>query len=85
MQSVTGQSIYKKKERLASSASALASLDPLSVLLRGYSMLTDGDKIVGSVKELAPGDKLRIEMSDGFADCEILTAFRRDENGKHDL
>lgn len=77
--------VHSQRERLAASASALASLDPLQVLLRGYSMVSSGDKIASSVKDISAGEKIKIEMSDGSAECEVLNVVRRRKNGKNVL
>lgn len=77
--------LHRNKERLAADVSALSSLDPLQVLLRGYSMVTTEEKIIGSVSELKKGDKIRVEMSDGSAECEVLNIARRKHHGKNNL
>lgn len=77
--------LHLGRERLAGASAALASLDPMQVLLRGYSMVSTEEKIVGSVKELKSGDKIKVEMSDGSAECEVLHVAGRKSNGKNDV
>lgn len=73
MSGIMNTSLHAKREKLASDAAALSTLDPLQVLLRGYCAAVSDNRIIGSVKELAAGQKLTVEMSDGRAECEVLT------------
>jgi len=53
-------------------AAALDAMSPLRVLTRGYAIATDEDgEIVQSVKSLHGGQKLRLKVSDGSADCTV--------------
>ena len=66
------KTIYKEKNKLTEAVSALERLNPLSVLLRGYSMVSLDDNIIESVSKIQKGDKLKIKMSDGSVDCLVL-------------
>ena len=46
-------------------ASRLESLNPVSIMKRGYSVVTKDDKTVTSVKEVKEGDTLAIDVTDG--------------------
>lgn len=47
-------------------ASKLEALNPLSVLLRGFSaVFNDGGKLIKSVDDVAPGDTLSLRTADG--------------------
>ncbi len=47
-------------------ASKLSALNPVSVLMRGYSYITDAnDKTVSSVNDVKTGDRINIKVSDG--------------------
>lgn len=51
---------------LTKTASKLSALNPVSVLMRGYSYITDEDNnSVTSVKDVKNGDKININVSDG--------------------
>lgn len=78
-------SVHRQKERLAADVAALSSLDPLQVLLRGYSIVCTDEKIIGSVKELAVGGHIHVELSDGRAECEVLNVTGGRKNGKNDV
>lgn len=43
----------------------LEALSPLKVLTRGYSITFLGEKTIASVKEVADGDEIRTQVSDG--------------------
>lgn len=60
-------------------AARLHALSPLSVMRRGYAMVTtlDGTPLV-SVDGVAPGDSVAIHWNDGMAQAEILAASRND-------
>lgn len=46
-------------------ATKLESLNPVSILKRGYSVVTNNDKTVTSVKDVKNGDTLAINVTDG--------------------
>jgi exodeoxyribonuclease VII large subunit len=55
------------REKLKSLAAHLKSIDPKNVLKKGYTLIfrEKGDSVIVSSKELAPGEKLRIQFHDG--------------------
>ena len=53
-------------------ASSLDAMSPLRVLSRGYSIASGADgTVVKSVTELSEGEKIRLRLSDGSADCVV--------------
>ena len=61
-----------KRNRLTHCAAALDALSPLKVLARGY--LIAGDRKgnpVTSVHQLQPGDRIRLRLKDGSAECTV--------------
>ncbi len=61
------------KQRLGESVAKLETLSPLAVLARGYGVMSgENGKIIGSVKQLNPGDAVSFRMSDGTASAQIL-------------
>ena len=53
-------------------ASSLDAMSPLRVLSRGYSIASgSGGTVVKSVSELSEGEKIRLRLSDGSADCVV--------------
>lgn len=77
--------IYKENNKLTEAVSALERLNPLSVLLRGYSLVSLDSNIVESVSKIKKDDKLQIVMSDGSVDCLVLNTKRRKNSGKTNL
>ncbi len=58
----------KKSASLASLASGLNALSPLSVIDRGYLLATDADgKTVSSVADVSSGDVIKLRFTDGNA------------------
>ena len=55
----------------------LSALNPLSVLLRGYSAVEKEGKILSDTKKIKVGDALKIKMSDGELDCEVKEICRK--------
>lgn len=61
-----------KKRTQVHLASSLDAMSPLRVLTRGYSIATDVEgSVVWSVKTLQRGERLRLRLSDGSADCTV--------------
>ena len=53
-------------------AASLDAMSPLRVLSRGYSIASSaGGAVVKSVTELSEGEKIRLRLSDGSADCVV--------------
>lgn len=56
----------KTRTSLKTVVARLNALNPLTVLSRGYGVIqNENGKLIRSVKELEPGDKLVVTMSDG--------------------
>ncbi|MDX1763335.1 MAG: exodeoxyribonuclease VII large subunit [bacterium] len=63
----------RKRDRLSSLSSRLETLSPLHVLSRGYSIvyrLAD-EEIIRDVRSLSAGDRLRLRLHHGRADCTV--------------
>lgn len=59
--------IESLKSRLAVGVGKLESLDPLSVLTRGYSIIEKNGVTVGRASSLLVGDEIELRLSDGKA------------------
>ena len=57
--------------RLVLASGKADSLSPLSVLSRGYSVISKNGAILKSVEELSIGDNLNIRLSDGSVSAEV--------------
>ena len=59
-------------------AEKLRALDPLGVLNRGYSAIVGEDgKIIGRAARLSAGQRVRLVMSDGDAEAQIISTCMR--------
>ena len=72
--------LSSKKTELTRSVASLESLNPLSVLLRGYAAVSRGGRIAGSVEEVEVGQDIDITMADGVLNCRVLDK-RVDKHG----
>ena len=69
---------------LKASAAKLGALNPLSVLTRGYSaVFDDAGMTVRSVRQLHPGDTLRLRLTDGDVTAEVKE-IQPNEDTDHD-
>lgn len=59
------------KAKLALNLGKLEALSPLTVLKRGYSIAENDGKIIGSIGELAVGDRIGLRLSDGKAELTV--------------
>lgn len=74
MLNVSNQLIEKNTKNLTETASKLSALNPVAVLMRGYSYITDTDnKTVSSVNDVNVGDKINIKVSDGTLSAVVET------------
>ncbi len=63
--------IEKSKTALLGSTTKLEVLNPMSVLNRGYSIVSKGDERLKSVKGIKKEDEVKIKFSDGAAMCLV--------------
>lgn len=67
------QSILKeKKTYMIEWITKLDTLSPLKTLTRGYSIVTQDNKVIKSVKSVKQGDKINLRFIDGEKKAEIL-------------
>ena len=72
LQRRAGDTLGREKIRFAGLAEKFGALNPLGIISRGYSAVTDesGD-VIRSVDKIKKGDRVKIRFSDGTADAEI--------------
>ena len=62
--------VGEERRRLGRLAASLDALSPFKVLARGYSITqTDDGSVVSEIRQVNPGDKLRVRVSDGTITC----------------
>ncbi len=75
--------LVMKKAQLAAQTGKLNALNPLSVIARGYSAVyRDDGKLVKSVDDISPGDKVEFKTIGGAAVCTVDEVKKNDENIK---
>ena len=66
------RSVAGRRERLARLAAGLDAMSPLKVLGRGYSIALNGEgRALRGASELAAGDKIRLLLARGEAECTV--------------
>jgi exodeoxyribonuclease VII large subunit len=63
--------IAREKERLAGYSRLLAAGNPVNLLSRGYCIITREKKVVRSIREMSPGDRISIRVADGSAEARV--------------
>jgi exodeoxyribonuclease VII large subunit len=63
--------VSDKKNELERLRDTFEALGPESVLERGYTMVSRGDEVVSSVKQVTPDDELTVRWSDGAAEVVV--------------
>lgn len=74
--------LARNRQRFERTAAKLDALSPLKVLGRGYAMITREDSVIRETAQLAPGDAITVNLSDGTAQCTVNTVQRRNKRGK---
>jgi exodeoxyribonuclease VII large subunit len=63
--------IGSKERTFLGKTAVIEALNPLAVLLRGYSITYSGDRAVKSSDELKPGDTVKIRLYEGSVTAEV--------------
>ncbi len=84
------KTIQRFEQHLAKAASELDAYNPLTTLARGYALASGPDgKMLRSIKQVKPQDKIRIMVSDGEIDAEVRDiqpktyGSKEDDHGKN--
>lgn len=72
--------LTSQKHRCKNSITSLESLNPLSVLLRGYAAVQKDQTVIISVNEINENDNITVLMSDGRLNCKVEQIFEEEEN-----
>lgn len=69
--------LSKEKEKFSALASKLEALNPMSILLRGYSVSKNKDgKVIESVVDVNKGDFIEIDLKDGKLNCQTVEVIK---------
>lgn len=72
--------VEKQRARLSACAGRLQALSPLSVLARGFSMVTDSKgNLVTDSKQMQPGDVVKLRLASGSAQAQIQSVTQERE------
>ena len=71
LQHVLKVNVQQKQQRCAQLTKALALLNPLSILTRGYALVQCGEQVITDASQLKPGDVLRIRLAKGEVEVEV--------------
>ena len=80
LEASTQRVLYKEKNTFTSLVTSLEKLNPLSVLLRGYSIVSLNGEIIESTEKINIGDTIGVTLSDGTLECQVLSSGRSNEN-----
>jgi exodeoxyribonuclease VII large subunit len=71
----------EKQQQWKSSVRHLDALSPLKVMSRGYSLVYDEQeqRLIKSMKDVQPGDSIKIKLTDGQLDCQVW-GMKEDDN-----
>lgn len=66
------QRLERLKSRVSEFSGKLDALSPLKVLGRGYSLVSSGEVLIKSAKQIKVGQKLEVRFHDGIKDVQAL-------------
>ena len=72
LQNAIQNKIREEKTKFVKQASKLDTLSPLKTLTRGYSIVTQKDRIISSIKDVNKDENIKIRMSDGNIDAKVI-------------
>ncbi len=66
-------SLRLQRALLNGQSTRLAGLSPLSILKRGYAVVSfkEGGEVIHSIQQVAPGDALQVRVKDGAFDASV--------------
>ncbi|MGV3346355.1 exodeoxyribonuclease VII large subunit [Enterobacteriaceae bacterium LUAb1] len=79
LQQTMQNQLAQRKQHFSRVAAQLESSSPLATLARGFSITTRGDNAVKTIHQLQPGDMLKTQLKDGWAESQItqITPMRK--------
>ncbi len=64
--------IEARRSKYMATVDKLSALNPLSVLTRGYAVAETEGRVISRISDVSLGDKVRVRLSDGSFDAEII-------------
>lgn len=75
LQTLIAQRLQREALHLRGLARSLHAISPLATVARGYSILQQRDgRVVRSIVDAAPGDRLQARLQDGWLDVQVVAA-----------
>ncbi len=68
IEKILNYEVYRFEKNL----NKLELLNPLLTIGRGYSITRKDEKVISSIKEIQPKDKLEVQLKDGFIFTEVI-------------
>ena len=65
--------LYKHQQRIAAVAESLQRLSPLTLLSRGYAIITHQTQLIKSTQAVKKDDKIAVQLIDGQLSCRVET------------
>ncbi len=85
LEKAKNQVVQSKEKHLVQRIDQLSLLNPLSVMQRGYAIVYNhANRAVISQHQLHPGEQIRVELVDGWLDCQVWGVYER-EGREHDV
>ncbi len=72
LKNASANSLNNKTQKLANISAKLDAISPLKVLSRGYAVAQANGKLIRTVDDISAGDKFRLLLSDGNAECQVI-------------
>lgn len=75
--------LINKMNELKNKSSLLKGLNPLNIMERGYTLVSNEEnQILSSIKDVNINENINIKFKDGDVNAKVLNKKERDENGK---
>ena len=73
LQSREADIVSAEKIRFAGAAEKLSALNPLGIISRGYSAVTnEKGEVIRSVSQMSKGERINVRFSDGYAVADVI-------------
>ena len=77
---LSGALLSRRRQRFSALAAALDAMSPLKVLGRGYAVArSQDDTILKSGREVAPGDRVSVTLSEGGFDAVVERSYTKED------
>ncbi len=71
--------VENRKEKLSNITKLLEANSPISILNKGYSIVTKEKKVIKNIENVAEGDNVKIELKNGYIQCNVVSRMIKKE------